>query len=156
MIAAERAKVLLVRSKGRLASEVVSEVLGMLDIEESMLDAGTEARASVRNTSMAFTAGRVCDDLAEQPAIETVADPACASCLADGTRWVSLRQCLTCDHVGCCDSSVGRHATVTSTTRSTRSCSPPSRTSSGAVLRPQPHRLTSSRVSTDVLVGETA
>ncbi len=111
MIAAERAKVLLVRSKGRLASEVVSEVLGMLDIEESMLDAGTEARASVRNTSMAFTAGRVCDDLAEQPAIETVADPACASCLADGTRWVSLRQCLTCGHVGCCDSSVGRHAT---------------------------------------------
>ncbi len=112
MIAAERTKVLLVRSKGRLASEVVSEVLGMLDIEESMLDAGREAQAITRNTSMAFSGGRECDDLTAFPAIETVADPACATCLADGTRWVSLRQCLTCGHVGCCDSSVGKHATA--------------------------------------------
>jgi monovalent cation/hydrogen antiporter len=25
---------------------------------------------------------------------------------------VSLRQCLTCGNVGCCDSSVGKHATA--------------------------------------------
>ena len=25
---------------------------------------------------------------------------------------MSLRQCLDCGHVGCCDSSVGRHATA--------------------------------------------
>ena len=111
MIDAERTTVLLVRSKGNVPSEVVSQVLGMLDIEESMLDAGVEARASVRSGSLAPTSARECDDLETFPAIETVDDPACTTCLADGTRWVSLRQCLECGHVGCCDSSVGKHAT---------------------------------------------
>ena len=35
----------------------------------------------------------------------------CEECLRDGTRWVHLRLCLACGHVGCCDSSVGKHAT---------------------------------------------
>ena len=112
MIEAERAKVLLVRGKGKVPSEVVSQVLGMLDIEESMLDAGSAARAGVRSGSLSFAGGRTCDDLDEHPAVDTVDEPACATCLADGTRWVSLRQCLTCGNVGCCDSSVGKHATA--------------------------------------------
>lgn len=112
MIEAERAKVLLVRSKGKAPSEVVTQVLGMLDIEESMLDAGVAARAGVRTGSLSFTPGRSCPDLEAHPAVETVADPVCAPCVADGTRWVSLRQCLECGAVGCCDSSVGKHATA--------------------------------------------
>jgi uncharacterized UBP type Zn finger protein len=28
-----------------------------------------------------------------------------------GARWVHLRLCLGCGHVGCCDSSPNRHAT---------------------------------------------
>ena len=36
---------------------------------------------------------------------------ACEECLAEGTRWVALRECLECGHVGCCDSSPGTHAT---------------------------------------------
>ena len=110
MIDAERAKVLKVRSGGRVPAEVVSQVLGMLDIEESMLDSGAETGERTRVGSVAFTGGRQCDDLDAHPAVETVADPVCATCLADGTRWVSLRQCLDCGHVGCCDSSVGKHA----------------------------------------------
>lgn len=36
----------------------------------------------------------------------------CQDCLAEGRAdWVHLRLCLTCGHVGCCDSSPGRHAT---------------------------------------------
>ena len=35
----------------------------------------------------------------------------CEECLSAGTSWVHLRLCLTCGHVGCCDSSPGRHAT---------------------------------------------
>src|SRR3989442_5114700 len=35
----------------------------------------------------------------------------CAECSKLGERWVRLRMCLTCGHVGCCDSSRGRHAT---------------------------------------------
>jgi uncharacterized UBP type Zn finger protein len=34
----------------------------------------------------------------------------CEECLAAGGAWVHLRLCLTCGHVGCCDSSPGRHA----------------------------------------------
>ena len=35
----------------------------------------------------------------------------CEECLATGDRWVHLRLCLTCRHVGCCDSSTNKHAT---------------------------------------------
>jgi uncharacterized UBP type Zn finger protein len=35
----------------------------------------------------------------------------CEDCLATGGRWVHLRMCLSCGHVGCCDSSPNRHAT---------------------------------------------
>ena len=42
-----------------------------------------------------------------------VSDPVCEECARDGqTNWVSLRRCLTCGHVGCCDSSPGLHATA--------------------------------------------
>ncbi|MEW6154997.1 MAG: UBP-type zinc finger domain-containing protein [Actinomycetota bacterium] len=35
----------------------------------------------------------------------------CTDCLAAGHRgWVHLRLCMTCGHVGCCDSSPRRHA----------------------------------------------
>jgi monovalent cation:H+ antiporter-2, CPA2 family len=36
----------------------------------------------------------------------------CEECLASGDRWVHLRLCMTCGHVGCCDSSPNRHATA--------------------------------------------
>ena len=39
-----------------------------------------------------------------------VAEPACEE-RTDGS-WVSLRRCLTCGHIGCCDSSPGLHATA--------------------------------------------
>ena len=35
----------------------------------------------------------------------------CVECLATGDRWVHLRVCMTCGHVGCCDSSPNKHAT---------------------------------------------
>ena len=35
----------------------------------------------------------------------------CEDCLASGGRWVHLRMCLSCGHVGCCDSSPNKHAT---------------------------------------------
>jgi hypothetical protein len=36
---------------------------------------------------------------------------ACEECLKEGMRWVELRECQACRHVGCRDSSPGRHAT---------------------------------------------
>jgi uncharacterized UBP type Zn finger protein len=36
----------------------------------------------------------------------------CEDCLRIGSRWVHLRMCETCGHVGCCDNSPNRHATA--------------------------------------------
>ena len=38
--------------------------------------------------------------------------PGCEDCLRIGGTWVHLRLCLTCGHIGCCDSSPNRHATA--------------------------------------------
>jgi Zn-finger in ubiquitin-hydrolases and other protein len=35
----------------------------------------------------------------------------CEDCVKTGDSWVHLRICLTCGHVGCCDSSKNKHAT---------------------------------------------
>lgn len=35
----------------------------------------------------------------------------CKECVAMGDKWVFLRQCLICGHVGCCDNSKNKHAT---------------------------------------------
>ncbi|HEY9229535.1 MAG TPA: UBP-type zinc finger domain-containing protein [Gemmatimonadaceae bacterium] len=35
----------------------------------------------------------------------------CEECLKIGARWVHLRLCMTCGHVGCCDDSPNKHAT---------------------------------------------
>ena len=37
--------------------------------------------------------------------------PGCEECLNTGDTWVQLRLCLSCGHVGCCDSSKNKHAT---------------------------------------------
>lgn len=47
--------------------------------------------------------------------IDTQAVPSgdgCAECLTDGGWWVHLRRCAACGHIGCCDDSLGRHATA--------------------------------------------
>jgi uncharacterized UBP type Zn finger protein len=41
----------------------------------------------------------------------TASTAGCEECLATGSQWVHLRLCLTCGHVGCCDSSPNKHAT---------------------------------------------
>lgn len=36
----------------------------------------------------------------------------CEDCLAMGGKWLHLRICLECGHVGCCDDSPNRHASA--------------------------------------------
>jgi len=36
----------------------------------------------------------------------------CEDCLRIGAKWLHLRICLTCGHVGCCDDSPNRHASA--------------------------------------------
>jgi uncharacterized UBP type Zn finger protein len=39
-------------------------------------------------------------------------DDGCHECLLIGSRWVHLRMCQECGHVGCCDNSPNKHATA--------------------------------------------
>ena len=43
--------------------------------------------------------------------ITTTTTHVCPECVAMGDRWLHLRLCLICGHVGCCDSSKNKHAT---------------------------------------------
>ena len=47
----------------------------------------------------------------DQIKITRVRKRVCEDCILTGDPWVHLRMCLTCGHVGCCDSSPNRHAT---------------------------------------------
>jgi len=51
-----------------------------------------------------------CDHLRQSPPIRP-SSSGCEECLALGDSWVHLRECLSCGHVGCCDSSKNKHAT---------------------------------------------
>ena len=43
--------------------------------------------------------------------VTTTETRVCVECIQSGDRWVHLRLCLECGHVGCCDSSKNKHAT---------------------------------------------
>jgi CPA1 family monovalent cation:H+ antiporter len=93
--------------------EVVSEVLAMLDVEESMLDYSEGERARVRASLGTPVAPGACEDLRlTRPPVEPDTPGECAECVREGIQWVHLRMCLTCGHVACCDSSPRRHATA--------------------------------------------
>ncbi|WP_109510286.1 Na+/H+ antiporter [Nocardioides speluncae] len=111
MIEAERGRVLEVRSSGQVPADVVADVLAMLDVEESMIDVASREREELVVTRAGVNRGAGCAHLDEHPAVETEPSPVCAQCVADGGTWVSLRQCLHCGNIGCCDSSPARHAT---------------------------------------------
>ena len=51
-----------------------------------------------------------CDHLGHVHPVRPSA-PGCEECLKLGDEWVHLLLCLTCGHVGCCDSSKNKHAT---------------------------------------------
>ncbi|MGI9155452.1 MAG: Na+/H+ antiporter [Marmoricola sp.] len=112
MIDTERKHVLEVRSTGTVPHEVVTQVLAMLDVEESMLEYSSRERDRVR-ASLPTSLEGDCEHLREPRAsVEPNTPGECADCLREGLAWVHLRMCVTCGNVGCCDSSVGRHATA--------------------------------------------
>ncbi len=112
MIDAERGRVLEIRDTGTMASEVINQVLAMLDVEESMLDYSDEERQRVKAGAPLLLEGD-CEHLREvRPPVEPDTPDECGDCLREGTTWVHLRMCVVCGHVACCDSSPERHASA--------------------------------------------
>ncbi|ALO12985.1 hypothetical protein AQF52_7399 [Streptomyces venezuelae] len=80
--------------------------------------AGGDRKGTVAGSEASWTVapdpGRPYDRRCEH--LTGVARPAgpvgagCAECLVLGWAWSRLRWCTTCGHVGCCDSSRGRHS----------------------------------------------
>ena len=113
MIQEERAELLRIRTSGGVDHEVLTSVLAQLDAEESALIWGATRSAAVRSSPLRppdRIAG-ACEHLAEAeaPKAPTSAE-GCPTCIAEGLTWVHLRSCAQCGNVGCCDSSVGKHA----------------------------------------------
>lgn len=115
MLAAERQELLRIRNQGQVDSHVLSGVLRAMDAEETGLSWSVERSRRRTETTLrtpAAVAGS-CTHLAEAGDCVTPRIPeGCEECLAAGTTWVHLRVCLDCGHVGCCDSSPGRHASA--------------------------------------------
>ena len=111
---AERGEVLKIRSTGKVDHEVIDEVLSTLDIEESMLAAAVQRSERLLDSEpMPGTApvSETCPHLDEADVDhDSAGDRDCEDCIRENTRPVHLRMCLACGNVGCCDSSVGRHA----------------------------------------------
>lgn len=112
MLAAERGSILAARDRGVYDDEVLRAALTGIDMEEAMLDRIEDAAARLGNELIpAHQRAGDCEHLRDAPRVHTARTPqGCEQCLRDGTRWVHLRLCLDCGHVGCCDSSVGKHA----------------------------------------------
>src|SRR5665213_1927170 len=52
-----------------------------------------------------------CTHLDQVHRVEPRTPRGCEECLKTGGRWVHLRMCLACGHIGCCDDSPNKHAT---------------------------------------------
>jgi hypothetical protein len=113
-MAAERDEVLKIRSGGTVDHDVIEQVLAAYDIEESMLTIATERAdrlAEGQTVATPIDPSGSCAHLELAPVVAVAAtSEGCEDCVREGTRPVHLRMCESCGNVGCCDSSVGRHA----------------------------------------------
>ncbi len=100
--------VLTDRSTQRSVAQAVRAALGAPPIV--LPDVGTATRADITQV-VRWTADPdgACAHAGE--AVPVVARAmGCEECLKTGQVWVHLRLCLSCGHVGCCESSPGKHA----------------------------------------------
>jgi CPA1 family monovalent cation:H+ antiporter len=112
MLAAERESILRARDTGRMDDEILRTALNAVDIEESLLERVDDSAVEGDRELTAARLTLECAHLLSAPRVAVARTPGeCEDCLREGTTWVHLRMCLACGQVGCCDSSVGNHAT---------------------------------------------
>jgi CPA1 family monovalent cation:H+ antiporter len=71
----------------------------------------TEADVTGADETGAVEEPEICEHLrASAGPPPPVRTDGCETCLEIGQVWVHLRQCLGCGRVGCCDDSIGKHA----------------------------------------------
>jgi CPA1 family monovalent cation:H+ antiporter len=111
MLDSERAALIKARDEGRYDDEVLRAGTTVLDVEESLLDRRELSDERLAERLAPERKDQGCEHLLAAPTLVKPGTPdGCQECLRDGTSWVHLRLCLTCGHVGCCDSSPQKHA----------------------------------------------
>lgn len=115
-LARERQELLRIRGEGMVDQSVLQRVLNALDVEESILDRLAEDESTVGreiDLRASYDPAGACEHLRGACEVPRPTSPTgCEECLRDGAQWVHLRICMECGHVGCCDSSEGKHATA--------------------------------------------
>jgi len=114
MLKAEREEVLRIRDTGSVDHDVLDEVMQTLDLEESMLTIADDRNARYEGRVILTPESQRgdCEHLQDAPQNCRPNTPeGCEDCIREGLVWVNLRMCLACGNVGCCDSSIGNHAT---------------------------------------------
>ena len=77
-----------------------------------MLDSAEQERyETAAYAARRWQIGDLCDDLGQYARVDEPPATSCQAGLDEGTQWVSLRRCLECGNVACCDSSTRQHAT---------------------------------------------
>lgn len=116
MLQREREELLRIRALGTVDQSVLARIMNALDVEESILDRMYEGETTAErevDLRPTYEQAGPCDHLANACTVPDPVTPAgCAECLREGATWVHLRLCMECGHVGCCDSSTGKHATA--------------------------------------------
>jgi len=112
MLQTERHVVVDVQRSGAVPAELLEGVLERLDSEEAMLSALKLDDVVGGDEVLTPTRTGACEHLQQAPEVVVPTTPGvCQECAAARrSDWVALRMCLTCGHVGCCDSSPDRHA----------------------------------------------
>ena len=114
MLRKEREELLRIRDLGSVDQSILQRVMNALDVEESILDRLSEGETTAdRETDLRSPVDpdAACEHLrvaCDYP--KPLTPTGCEECLRDGSQWVHLRLCMTCGHVGCCDSSPDQHA----------------------------------------------
>ncbi len=98
---------------------VTVDVLSHFEVEPNSIDKYleelSEAPAGVAGKNMLYLSkdqisSKNCQHTNMVTAVKAPKDLVCPECIESNDNWVHLRICMTCGHVGCCDSSKNKHA----------------------------------------------
>ncbi|WP_078302017.1 cation:proton antiporter [Deinococcus sp. LM3] len=92
--------------------EVAAGILDLLTPPEVTRADITRHLAEHPPVTLNATQRAQCEHAAHNAGPVTPEADVCLECVAQGDTWVHLRVCMTCGHVGCCDSSKNKHATA--------------------------------------------
>lgn len=99
---------------------VVWEILNQLGkshdevqaILERLMVKATRRKVETMQLSNTQSTTQKCSHTDQAKEINAPSEHVCPECVTLGDSWVHLRICMTCGHVGCCDSSKNKHATA--------------------------------------------